>query len=556
MKKGLALILSLIIILAACAGPAGESAEPGQAGAAPGQAAQAGQAETAEPSIPTEAAAAGSIVYPVANAPRITIARLACADIPTAGFTSYNDTPNTRLWTELTGVEVEFIEMVDNTAMNLYLAGGQLADVIHVSRHFYPGGVAAMVQDGLASDITYLLMQYAPDYWHFVHSFPLYLSNAREPDGRFYTLTGLFWEPDSVFRHWSGLVTRTEFVEELGISPPETLDEFTTFLRRSRDELGVDTPFMSDSARLTRFLNEDGAITSPFGLVNSGLFHVNGTVYHGAFRPEYRDFMEYMNMLFSEGLLDNNFAVTDEPTAQAAMMSGRSAVIATAASRIANMMNAVDDPDFTLMGLASLRQEDGGRGLFSFGDAYLSGGQAWFIPATTPRENAVAALKAINFLFTAEGRYFANFGEEGRTFTFVDGFPTFTDYMTNNPDGFPLDGLLRANAMLNFPNAFMNEMQEQRFALPEQVQAYVAWADSYHDRHMIQNRSIAPDLADEFVRLWVDLETFIRESRAQFISGAMPISEFDAYISILEAMGMNRVMEIHNYSFRMFNPDL
>lgn len=495
----------------------------------------------------------GGIAYPVEGRPSLTIARIADPDLPTAGFTSYNETPNTRMWSELTGIDLEFIEPVDVTAMNLYLASGQLADVIITSLTMYPGGVGAMIADGIATDITDLLMEHAPDYWSFVNEFPLYLNSATEPDGRHYTIPGVFFGEAPAFRHWFGMILREEFLVELGMDIPETLDEFETFLRRSRDELGVDVPFMSDAFRTRHMFNFDGIFTSPFGLVSTGLYHIDGEVFHGSFQPEYRDFLEWMNMLFSEGLMDNNFVVTDEPTANAAMMAGQTAAAVTGASRIANMMNAMDDPNFTIVGMPSLRQANGERAFFSFGDAFAQGVFSVFIPESTSEENRVAAANLFNFLFTEPGIILSNFGEEGRTFTMVDGQPTLTEHMTNNPDGFPIDGLLRVNAMLNFPIIFTNEMSVQRYQVPQQIQAFNAWAYSYHDAHRIQNTAIAPEFTDEFTRLWVDIETYMVESRAQFIAGVRPLTEFDDYIQNLINMGMERVMEIYNLSFAMYN---
>jgi putative aldouronate transport system substrate-binding protein len=336
------------------------------------------------------------------------------------------------------------------------------------------------------------------------------------------------------------------------MAPPETVDELYQYLRRSKDELGADTPFMSARNRFPMAFT-GGALTSPFGLPRVDAYHVNGKVHYGAYDPQYKDVLAFFHKLYAEKLLDNNFAVTDEPTAHASVLNGKTSLIFTAASRIQNMTYAANDaPDFTLVGLPSMSTAKGVTPIYSYADDAVTFSYWCFLPDTT--RDVENSLKLLNYLQTEKGNILANFGEENVTFTFVDNNPIYTEFVTKNPQGLPLDGILRTYGLINFPITQDDRMSRQRFPLPQQIQAMEAWAVSDGSKYRIVNNSIIGEYADEYAALVTDINTFVEESRAQFISGALSLDRFDSYyISTLKSMGMDRLLEIYQASFDVYN---
>jgi putative aldouronate transport system substrate-binding protein len=499
----------------------------------------------------------GPVTYPVSGGPKIIISRTVDRDIQPAGFSSYNETPGVKALIGQTGINVEFVELVDDTAYMLYLAGGNLPDIILSSKTFYPGGGAKMHEDGLAQDLTDLLPRYAPDYWKFINSGPEFYRAIREPDGKHYALAGYFRRPGSIYDAWTGLVARKEFLDKLGMAPPETAEELYQYLKRCKDELGVETPFMSDRNRFTGndglgIAFTGGSLSSAFGLPRTDAYQINGKIHYGSYEPQYRELLVFLHRLYSEKLLDNNFAVTDEPTAQANVLSGKTALIFTATSRIQSMTFAANyAPDFTLLGLPSMSTAKGVTPMYSYADDPVTTGMWCFLPETC--RDVENSLKLLNYAHTEKGNILVNFGQEGTTFNFVNNEPVLTEFVTNNPQGLTLDGILRAYGILNFPITQDERMLRQRFPLQQQIQAMEVWAKSNGSQYRIVNNSILAANVDEYAALLTDINTYIAESQAQFISGALPLDRFDSYIANLKSMGMDRLLEILQASYDVYN---
>jgi putative aldouronate transport system substrate-binding protein len=534
MKRTVVLVLSLamLLLMAACA-KKGDTAA----------------AETVELAV----TGGGEVTYPVSGVnTTVTIARTVDASLTPGGVSSYNDAPGVKSLIEQTGIKVEFIEPVDATALLLYLAGGNLPDVVLGNKIFYPGGITKMHEDGLARDITDLLPRYAPDYWDFIHSNEVYYKAIQELDGNHYMVSGYFRVPNSLNASWIGLVVRKEYLDKLNMSFPETPDELYQFLSRCKKELGVETPFMLNRNNLENMFT-GGSLSSGFGLPRQDAYHIGGKVHYGAYEPRFKDLLAWLHKLYEEKLFDNNFAVTDEATAHASVLSGRTALIFTQVTRMQVLTFAANyAPDFTLAALPSMTTAKGVLPMYSYADHPATMDNNCFL--TEKNKDVENTLKLLNYAFTEKGNILVNFGQEGKTFTYVNGEPVFTDFVLKNPDGLTLDGILRAYGILNFPIVQDERMTRQRFPLASQIEAMEKWSNADNSKYRIINTNILTEYVDEYAALVTDINTFIAESRAQFISGALSLDRFDSYyIPTLKSMGMDRLLEILQLSYDAYN---
>lgn len=467
------------------------------------------------------------------------------SDITLYGYSSQTETPGFKAWQEATGVTIELVEPTDETALNLLIASGDLPDIIRASKEFYNGGMTAMIDDGIAIDLTDLLPEYAPAYNAYITSDEaIYNSAAVEVNDELCVLAfaGQFYPVDSPFRSYAGIIVRKDFMDELGIESIETVDDFKTYLSRCKEELGVSVPFMSQNT-MNDYNWKYGLLTSAFGLPCAYDYQVDGVYHFGAYEPEFKDFLAYMNELYAEGLLDPNFTVTDNATAIASITSGDSAAICAMVSRFQVIETAAEDPELALTAIPSLTANAGETAMMSYASNITSTGSWCFI--TEECEDVESAMRWMDYLYTEEGMDLANYGIEGTTYTVDEnGEVQLTEFVTDNPDGYAIDPILRSYGLVNWSCVHRREFSEKRFPLAEQRDGCAIWADSQYNDYMLSNYSVPTELQEEYTQLRTDIDTYLSEMIANFIAGTEPLDNFDSYLENLRTLGVERFIEI------------
>lgn len=487
-------------------------------------------------------AGADGLTYPMdgSNEP-LTILMNVVGNAPNAGYANWNETEFVKTWIEKSGVNVEFKEVADNAAIVLNLSAGEYPDVVMAYDSFYNGGLTGLINDEVAIN----LMDYAdymPDFLSIIDTDPSFRPYFTSDDGGIYFF-GNITEPNSINLHWKGMVIRQDFLDKLNLKAPTTNQEFHDVLLAFKDELGCSIPLCGNW--WSSVLLENGFCTTEYGLVCSGPYQVDGKYHYGAYEEEYRGALGYLNQLFTEGLFDPNFATTDEPTSQASLLSGQTAVHPTSCARINTIWARSEDPEFKLAGLGSLNGSDGTTAYFTQTDTLTPAACDAFVTADCKQPELAVAF--YNWLFTEEGLKISNFGPEGLCWTpDENGNPVFTEYMTNNESGLSLDQMLYVQSMGNRPKLALGEQSKQRFAMPEQVQAMENWDKTQAKTYLLPSFSITDaEEATEASNLWTDLSTYINESCVKFITGEKNLEgDFDAYLAQLKSMGMDRYIEI------------
>ena len=295
----------------------------------------------------------------------------------------------------------------------------------------------------------------------------------------------------------------------------------------------------------------EGNFSSPYGLVNTSHYQIDGVYHYGAYEPAYKDVLAFLNKLYAEKLLDNNLPSNTDDTSRAAMINGDAALTIGATSWVAALTSAATAENYNLLAIQALSKERGEEPLFGQGDPVVTLSYWNFI--TEDCKDVETAMKFLNYMQTEEGRLLGNFGEEGVTFEYVDGKPTFNDFVNKNPDGYTRDQLMRVHGFINWGCIHLREMSEQRFPMQAQRDAINTWFTPSRDSYVILNDAIDASLINEYTSLWTDIETYINESRVRFITGETSLDAFDQYIDTLRSMGMDRVMEIRQISYDQNN---
>lgn len=445
-----------------------------------------------------------------------------------------------------TGIKVKYEHPSLTNAkekFNLMIASGELPDIIQYGWAEYAGGPAKAIDDGVIIPLNDYIDAFAPDLKKLYEENPDIAKEAKTDAGQYYAAGTIVTDPKLLTS--GGLIIRDDWLNELGLEMPETIDEWYTVLKAFKEKKGAKAPMVAGMDAFTV-----GAFTGAYG-INWGLYRDGNTIKYGAAEKNYKKFLETIHKWYDEGLFDNNFSTTDSATKTANMLNGVSGVTyGGLGGGIGALMSAAKEPGFSVTGAPYPTHKKGEKPKFGYATSPYSAATA----ITTACKDKEAAMRLLNYGYTKEGHILYNFGTEGVSYTMKDGIPTYTELVTKNPDGLSMSEALvkycfggqRINAVQNV------HYLEQYASLPQQQAAWDRWIDTDGQKHRIPATYIDSSKSSEYQTKFADVDAYAREMFVKFVSGDEPISNFDNYIKQLKKIGLDDVIKMNQEAYDKF----
>lgn len=493
------------------------------------------------------------VTYPIEGNVTLTLAILQEAQVTAGGAANLFETPFGKAWQEKTGVTIEVLQMADGTAMNLMFAGGELPDLIWYG---YSGGYAGGPTKAISDKVIEPLndyVEYLPDMMAALQTNPDYLKATTTDNGDI--IGGPFVRADEKLKTSAGMIMRQDWLDKLDMEVPRTPDEMYDTLKAFKEEMGAEVPWSSQLWWFQAIGLGQGLITSPFGLVKTEYYQVDGKVHYGYYEKEYKDVLTWLNKLYNDGLLDPNFSTLDDATMKSNIMNGVSGMMITSNGGVGTFLNtmAESNPEYNLVGVAPLVANKDEVAMSTHYDNAVTG---YYLTMTPTCKNKEAAAKFINYGYTEEGQMLFNFGIEGESYNMVDGYPTYTDVILKNPNGLSVQ-----QAMAQYHRAWMNgpflqkeEYVEQYYQLDQQKMALEAWSTSDAIKYQMPAVVISEEDSAELSRLQADINVYVEEHFIDYVTGEKSLDTFDTeYLPTMKSMGMDRIIEIYQKALDNYN---
>ena len=535
----LLLVLAMVLSLAACGngGNSSTSSETSTSSAAEDSSA----AEEGETGDDGETAEPGEFQLPIVDEPT-TLSYFVADDSNCAIMTTdWNDNEFYQEMERRTGVHLE-MEMVSSadyqTNFNLMIASGTLADLIYVGASYYAEGVDAAIDDGYFLDLTDLVDEYMPNYQKVRTSDIQYELLSTTDSGR---LGAVYELRQSKQGPWLGLWIRQDWLDDLNLETPVTFDDYHEVLTAFKNEKGATAPLILNFSGSD---GEFGTMSGGLNVLNSWQLDETGKVNFGPYMDAWKEYVTIMHQWYTEGLIDPDFMATDERTADMAkVVTGASGLFAALYTMPSVYEAASEDSNMNLAPVNPPVKNEGDEIHIRLRDSYTSGNTA----ISADCENPEVAMRWLDYLFTEEGALLANYGIEGDTFEFnEEGEPEFTDKILNNENGWTMTQTVASYLCPSAGIANWSDWTRELAGVPEKDQAcYDVWSEADDTWRLPSSVTLTQDESTERAALYADISTTVKEQTAQFISGALDIeSNWDAYISSLEASGIERAIEI------------
>ena len=239
-----------------------------------------------------------------------------------------------------------------------------------------------------------------------------------------------------------GNFIRADWLEKLGMESPTDIESFTAYLRAAKEaNLGGERTipmqfdlYESDPLiNITRFVDafiDFAQVTEEDWYAYSGLHEM---------LPGSKESYRWLNSLYHEGLLYENFAINDDAAADSALMNGYFGFFSmqpdqpwrTDKNYQIELEKVV--PEGRWVGVNPFYNESLGKHLH---DQYAANGLSIIIPKTASEEVAIAAVKYMDWMAQPENMFAMQNGVEGINYLSVtaDGIPTDVQTADNVPD--------------------------------------------------------------------------------------------------------------------------
>lgn len=432
---------------------------------------------------------------------------------------------------------------------NLLIASGKLPDVIEYNFTTYPGGPEKAISDKVIIPLNDVIEQHAPNLKAYLDANPEMKKEISTDNGTIYSFPALGAGNSNVS---SGLVLRKDWLDELGLQIPETIEEWTNVLTQFKEKKGAKTPL---TMTLAEFKSE--RFNGAFG-IGVGFYLDGGQVKYGPVEAEYKAYLALLNQWYKEGLLDPDFATQDGAAKDAKATNGTAGAFpAFIGSAVGKYLNANKDsnPAYDLVAAQHpvLNKGDEPR-FFTAAYDYRGDNSAGITPAN---KNVERTAQWLDYLYSEEGNMLKSFGIEGTTYTLEGDYPKYTDLIVNNPDGLSIGDAMAKYLRVSTPSpGFVGDDRytEQYYSFDQQKNAVTVFNQYYDNLKETRLPRVTPTDGEgqELSSIMAEVNTYSEEMFMQFVMGAAPITEFDSYTEQLKKMGIERAIEIYQAAFERY----
>ena len=457
---------------------------------------------------------------------------------------NYAETPFAKEYMKRTGIEVTYTHPAqgqEDEALNLLLASGNLPDIIETD--WIAKNPDSMIQKNIIQSLNDVIDTKAPNLKKFLSENPEIDRDVKTDSGNYYAFP--FIRNGEKLLNISGLMIRDDWMRELNLEYPETIDEWEKVLTEFKEKKGAKCPLVGDTWTILYF-------TGGYGIAD-GFYVDNGKIKYGTIESGFGKFLETMNRWYKNGLIDKNFATIDtkykntcilDGSGGAAMGAGGSGMGAWITGARAN-----GNSGYSLKATKALVEKRGDLPRFTTRELkHTPKGDA---AITRDCKNVDAAVKFLDYSYSDEGAMLNNFGIEGESYTMEDGNPKYTENIVNNAEGLPMSQMLTMYARSSAEGPFVQDERyiEQYYQLPEQQDALNTWSINDAAQTKVPQLTLTEEEKQEYSSIMTDFNTFRDENILAFIMGTRPISEFDTFVQECKDRKIERAVEIYQTAY-------
>lgn len=429
---------------------------------------------------------------------------------------------------------------------NLAFASRQLPDVFF-NAQLTPDDEVTYGSQGYLIPLDGLIDKYAPNFKKLMDENPDIKKSITTMDGHIYSLPLIIEQPRASVPN--RLFLNGDWMKQLGIAKePTTTDEFYELLKQFKtgDPNGNGKPdeIPMSSVKMDSL---DGVLLPAFGLLGREVQAVDGKVRFNPVQSEFKEYLTYVHKLFAEKLLDNEMFVQ---TPQQMNAKGQANQIGSFINSAPNLVLKIDKVEDMLNHpmLGPLTSPVNSEKMAVKASTIQRGTFA----ITSGNKYPEATMRWVDYLYSQEGSILATTGNK---FEWVDEAKSqwkSTIPQDQNPEEYR--GKLTPDVGGALPLVKDKEFDAKRF-----IGSAPDWNKMVDEKLNPYAKQVYPDVyftSEEQKRLNVvktDITTYVQTMEAKFVVGQEPLSKWDDYVSQINKMGLQDMLDIYQAAYDRWN---
>lgn len=547
MKKILTILLALVMLLtfAACskteeAPIEEESKTPVEENPAPSEEAPPGEETSVEETPVSEEPVVYTVKYPLTNE---TVVFDCFASVPSNIANQITDSlsefPVYQIAEEKTGIHMDWLLTTPEnelTKLNLIVASGEYPTYFKAMDSLYTAGKDASVEDEVAVDISGMLEEFAPDYYAFaIENDILKLLTS---DAGYITSVA----PLATTRT-EGPQIRQDWLTELGLEVPTTVDELTEVALAFKNEKGCTNAILVDSL----FIKYAPAFDFSMRNFSGGMeFNwINGEAVPFFMNENFIPYLDTLKNWYSSGLCSDYMSITNPGQYEQIFLNDDSGFVVSGNTMMGTtFINKYTNGTIDLQPISMPTMEADMQLHVGGEEKSVNAENAWTI--TTSCVDPVMALGYLNWFYTEEGNIAASFGREGEGLVFDEnGEPTFSDLVMNNPDGLSMQTATQLYVGYGTPVSAHPTVQKLQNSKNTEAQnkCNEIWFSGRTTEYTIRGDMTAVE-SETYYALSGDIGTLFEEFMAKYINGEAGMEDYQQAVDHAYELGLEEIIKI------------
>ncbi|MDF2662216.1 MAG: transporter substrate-binding protein [Paenibacillus sp.] len=317
----------------------------------------------------------------------------------------------------------------------------------------------------------------------------------------------------------TALVTRQDWIDELGLKMPTTRDEFYTFLKTIREKKNVIPLTGGKSPMLAE-------VASTFG-VTTTWNESGGKLTHMVENPGMKQYLAFMKKLYDEKLIDPEWSINQSNKVIENFTSGKAAIMMNGYYNMPTITTALNK-NFPNAKIATMPFMKGDSGKMQ---VVAGGSIGWFIAVPKWSENKEEIIKYLDLKLDKDIFKGAAIGQEGVHHKFENGnylpiLPKFNDDL-NNASSF-LTGVDEKN----YPIYWQARVRKD----PVLTDAFTKIQENAKGSTVTDPLAFAPPI-DAIAKNAQKLNKFMEDTFIKFIAGGESLDNYDKFLTQWKADG-------------------